>query len=518
MKAYLLGSSVLVAIAIISWPVTSAASECEGILGYVQDRTNVAVANRRYATFERFFCSDEHSSFGQTRDTGAKVGILVDNIPVEFGGHSRNSSWGDYQRTLCDAVRTDNFASEDVRLTIAKGNEAAIDAWKQCVLNAGFHFWGEQTTSDERQFVLKAKYIPSGPPPTSTANGPVHFQPTGEVECVGDKIKKDTPITPGGSILNCKRKTDSAVTITLSTKHGPGLVKIRAIAPPPEYVAVQVTTTTTSDIKQGSYPKAEAGYPDPSWTLVGGGCAVSHAGAGSSHALVMVSSRPRGTGWECMAADPPNIPVVGWAKATGVFMKASTSRPSVQLECLPIEQSSGLGFYPNATATINNQQRTDGFVLVSGGCSSAYAGAGAAHATPIVQSYPTPDMSGWACQGADPPFIPLHTTIRAHAVACRIIDGSPAAQAIVPRLTSKRFEGPTTKGMYPTAEAKVDPGWAITGGGCNTGYAGNGSPHAEFVVTNTLEADAWICKGADPPYIPNNSFATPFAIGVRVSP
>lgn len=285
-----------------------------------------------------------------------------------------------------------------------------------------------------------------------------------------------------------------------------------------ENVRVQLSGSTKTARTAGSYPQSEAIVSASEGVLTGGGCEVSYAGNGSAHALVMVKNQPSANGWVCKGADPPGLPATGSATASASYVKLVSSRPSVQLSCVSGEQSSPTGLNPGVEARMTGTQLASGHVLVSGGCASAHAGFGAAHAGPIVESVPNGDLSGWTCKVADPPNVANPTSVTAYWRACRIEDSNPSALAVLPRLTNKRVDGATVRGIYPQATSNLTNGWILTGGGCKVGYAGNGSPHAEFVVRNAPQGGGWACLGADPPNIQNSSFASPVAIGVRAVP
>jgi hypothetical protein len=314
------------------------------------------------------------------------------------------------------------------------------------------------------------------------------------------------------------RDPDKPLLITFNPENGNGQTLKIEPTPKIEDVRVQLSSSVFSMSVNGSSPMATASIPSAVGTVVGGGCSVTFANNGSPHALVMVTSQPSGNGWECKGTDPPNLPMTGGVTANATALRVTSSRPSVQLACMTISNASVSSENPLATVRLSNGQLADGYVLTSGGCSTAHAGFGASHAAPTVETVPTSDLRGWSCRVVNPPFLPLVTQVTAHARACRLEDTSPSALAPIPRLQSRRFDGQKIQGVIPKSTATVDAGWTLTGGGCALGYAGNGSPHGEFLVKSASNANAWDCWGADPPNLSNPSFASSSAIGLRVAP
>lgn len=314
-----------------------------------------------------------------------------------------------------------------------------------------------------------------------------------------------------------RRDSSREMLVTLTLQHGDSRTIRVAAIPQIEDVQVQLAAATTTASASGRYPQAIAAVSSAVGTLVGGGCAVSDARTGSVHALAMVTSHPSRSGWECKGADPPNLAVAGWARASAIGLALTTSRPSVKLACISTSQASAVVVEPNATVGLSPALINDGFVIVSGGCATAHAGFGAAHAGATVTSVPGGDLKEWTCKVANQPNVLIATQVTASIRACRLEDSSPSALAPLPLLQSRTFEGQKVIGMYPTSIVQVDQGWTLTGGGCSFSYSNNGSTHAEAYVAGEPTIGGWKCSGADPAGWANNAFVVPVAIGVRIA-
>ena len=89
-----------------------------------------------------------------------------------------------------------------------------------------------------------------------------------------------------------------------------------------------------------------------------------------------------------------------------------------------------------------------------------------------------------------------------------------AKQAWAADVRRTRHIGPV---LYPSSSAEVDPDFTLSGGGCEVGYNGHGSGHAEHMVRNEpVGTFTWICAGADPPNLSNPSTSRAYAIGIKI--
>jgi hypothetical protein len=288
-----------------------------------------------------------------------------------------------------------------------------------------------------------------------------------------------------------------------------------------------------------TYPlKAATASPASGYTLIGGGCAASHVGDDAppsfAHALIMYASKPSSDSWQCAAGIPPKLdPGAGRVVAAGIYAQASSTKGKVSLDCVVREATSPRGPAPKVNVQLSSADVDKGYVLTSGSCTGADASQGP-YNTVIFSSRPNDDMKGWSCEASGPysygdaEALKMATTVTAHLVACRL--QGPGM------LEGKLFTGPVNAaegniGHYPSAQAKVEQGYALTGGGCTVTATkpipGLGTPAPEYMVrsspafplTSQTPAlnDTWECKGGDPPGVPNPATAQAFAIGLRVA-
>jgi hypothetical protein len=76
-----------------------AQDNCADVLRSVYDITNRTERLTYSHSFYSFMCDSTYSSYQSAREAGAKVGVVIDELPIEFGGYSRDTQWAQYQRT-----------------------------------------------------------------------------------------------------------------------------------------------------------------------------------------------------------------------------------------------------------------------------------------------------------------------------------------------------------------------------------------------------------------------------------
>src|SRR5712692_2610876 len=212
-------------VALIACATAMAANgqDCDKALGYIRDMNASTGARESASHFKRFFCDQTFDSFGSASDTGLKLGIDLEDLPLSLEGHNRGRNWSEYQHSVCQSIQDDTWHSQSWNVAVMKANKGVVDAWTTCVTASGLHFWAELNDNDPTLVVLRAKYISNGPPYLTAANGPVSFEPADAMQasdCSADMIKKDTHIDSAGLIQNCHRRKHTALSIALSTRNG----------------------------------------------------------------------------------------------------------------------------------------------------------------------------------------------------------------------------------------------------------------------------------------------------------
>lgn len=160
------------------------------------------------------------------------------------------------------------------------------------------------------------------------------------------------------------------------------------------------------------------------YQVVSGGCTSSYFGNGSTHAesLVRSSRTWNGLGWTCQGADPTNISQQATVAATLVACRskidnadrnAFAEAPELQCQVTPGPLVAGFGPI-SAVDAADPAQR-----VVGGECELSWFGNGSTHAEFVVKNGQS-GFSGWACQGADPPFTPNLASVKSSVIACNV--------------------------------------------------------------------------------------------------
>jgi len=215
------------------------AQQCEAILGYVRDITDTKNSLNSTYSFRRFFCDQTFSSYQEAHDRGAKLGIVIDDLPISFSGYDRGSQWSQYQRSICESVEVNAGLSTEFRQHIEQANAKVVDAWKDCVSSPGVHFWAEANEGDPKLVDLAAKY--NGlQRKYETRIQPLQITPPSALACQRPYIASRRFLNNQESRVSCTRTATADDTlpganVVLPTSAESRSVKLPAIYPNPEY-------------------------------------------------------------------------------------------------------------------------------------------------------------------------------------------------------------------------------------------------------------------------------------------
>jgi hypothetical protein len=505
----------------------------------MHDTNNVYSDQYHFSQFQGLLKTANFQSYQDYSQKGADLGIdvPVGDIIIGFSGDYKSND--QTFRTEMNEFLSSTF-QEDMQHNVFSEQVTHINSMYLAVANSCVTKYFDSlkdklklsvsvSPSSYSEFTVTVTgYLPQG----VASNSPFKItgiEPTPDVRCTshGRPVKFPKTYSTGQAAFACKKDAEKQYFFTVITDpigiSVPSLLPAKPIAVPPPPLPPTPSKKVDLDVRIfsssspiGFYPFVTATIPSTAQTdgykRVGGGCQVSYAGHGSTHAEVMVTSAPVDNGWQCGGADPASIPNIAAATATVVYAKARGDHGET-LECTSKSSVSGNSPVPYPAAQVSmDDLSAKGYVLTGGGCASSYAGHGSPHAEPIVSSAPLSNQSGWACQGADPPNISNPATITAYLVACRIQGSSQT-------LVSQDFTPATPSGPtgYPVSVSGVDPGFILSAGGCDVSYHDHGSPHSEYAVSDSASGtSAWICQGADPPGIPNSATARAHAVGIAI--
>jgi len=117
-----------------------AEDRCDSILrGGVWEYTQTQNSTRLTDSFLNWFCSRQFSSFGEMKSSGGKIGIPVEEIPLEVGGFSAESQFGQYYNSACSRQANKFTYSKDFKFAATAASQAITSAWQTCLSIPGVY-------------------------------------------------------------------------------------------------------------------------------------------------------------------------------------------------------------------------------------------------------------------------------------------------------------------------------------------------------------------------------------------
>jgi hypothetical protein len=258
---------------------------CEAILGSVRDTTEYSVSQGSYYSFKRFFCDQTFSSYQQARDSGLKLGVVLDDLPISIEGHDRSSSWSQYQHSLCESIDAQSSSYLAIQSKVVTANANVVNAWTSCINQSGVHFFAEANFTDPTLVTFVATYNGLQTVYEAPVNGPLQWVPSTALACdAGKQIGKQRKDKHGNtfyiinnqrSSLTCTRVgSDDALpagSVTLKTSADDRVVQLAGYSPPP--VIKEVPTNATKNCSLADNQIANDGVLGPGTThRFGVGC------------------------------------------------------------------------------------------------------------------------------------------------------------------------------------------------------------------------------------------------------
>jgi len=101
MKASVVVGAVLGLLFTLSVTSTIVAQDCGQILEHgIFNTSTTDSLSTKTQTLINWLSQSTFESFAQAKDSAAKIGFAIEGIPIELGGHSRETDWHSYQASL----------------------------------------------------------------------------------------------------------------------------------------------------------------------------------------------------------------------------------------------------------------------------------------------------------------------------------------------------------------------------------------------------------------------------------
>lgn len=253
MRACFLVRTVLGLLFSSSFTTRIVAQDCGQILEHgIFNTSTTDSLSIKTQTLINWLSQSTFQSYGQARDSAAKIGFAIEGIPIELGGHNRETEWRNYQATLQTLNFSDQKTLDQFSQTLVSADKGIVDAWTACILQKeGIAHSVIELSYDPKVFAIKLVYPPKGPPPTAVIT---NFAVSPSTVSCSPTIHTwwpfRTEISSSSIILNCSRQSAAdAVQVTGNTLKGELLARLPGLtpaAPGPSPVPIEQLVAVTA--------------------------------------------------------------------------------------------------------------------------------------------------------------------------------------------------------------------------------------------------------------------------------
>src|SRR3569833_3217549 len=213
---------------------SSYAEGCEDLLAQgVFDTFNASSVRHSYNEWHQWWCNGTIEKTSSGSSTGAKLNVVVAEIPLGLSFDSAQQFQRVYQQQYCgtnSGIDT-NLASDSTVTKIA--SKDLLSTYESCkrVEKGGISSHIEMGDGN-RSFVLQMRYNRQFEGATQPNVTDILFQPKNSVTCSGN-LKINQPLNLNNKILACNRLSDHGIKIAINTDAGAFTRNIAPKIPPP---------------------------------------------------------------------------------------------------------------------------------------------------------------------------------------------------------------------------------------------------------------------------------------------
>jgi hypothetical protein len=230
-------------------PVIFAQSDCSDISqhGLFQSAPTDSLENRTRA-FVNWLSENTLDSYVKALNAAREMGVKIDDIPKQVGGHSRDADWRGYQAALQTVDFADMRNLDKFSQIVNTADQGMAKAWQICMSDSkGKPLVVIELTRSPLEFTVRLAY-------DATAGAPVkirNFTMTPNSASCTPPVKDGATIDSSGMILKCTRRVSSdEIQISAETNKG----KLSAILPgltDPSLVAAKIIETPLGQPSDG---------------------------------------------------------------------------------------------------------------------------------------------------------------------------------------------------------------------------------------------------------------------------
>ena len=196
------------------------ADTCNAVLG-LRDISSVETSQKNVNAFRRHYCDHVSSSSGGSSETSASVGLpLAEEVEAAFGMKNNNRSYRENLRDVCEAVESNNFSDNKFSKAVQTIGKGVVDAWEKCINRLGLQAWLEAKYEDPTSVVIAARYVGDQHPYADVIGEGVIISPPDALFCRPRALGIDGKLGQASQYMNCLRRINDSVTITLHTTAG----------------------------------------------------------------------------------------------------------------------------------------------------------------------------------------------------------------------------------------------------------------------------------------------------------
>ena len=232
MRACFLVRTVLGLLFALSCTSRIVADDCSQILEHgIFNKISTDSLSTKTHTLINWLSQSTFESYGQAKDSAAKIGFAIEGIPIELGGHSRETDWRNYQATLQTLSFSDLKTLDQFSQTVVSADKGIVDAWTACITERpGVSHAVIVSSYDPRVFTIELIYQMVGTPPTAKIN---NFTVTPSTVHCTPRVGTGSEITSSSIIMACSRHSATdAIQVTGNTSKGPISAKLPGLTPP----------------------------------------------------------------------------------------------------------------------------------------------------------------------------------------------------------------------------------------------------------------------------------------------
>lgn len=456
------GFAVALALAVV--PALASANKCSAILakqGAFNTFVKTTARTSEDQTYE-WLKTVTWQEFKKKQDAGLKLTLPIDELPIELDGSYSQEEFEKFKQAR-DQGRLRHFTEDEFQTTVESSTSPEIvKEWGRCVRSLQARGLVCSAEEDSRipgdVVIFNARFFrfvdgDSAPVKVAKIGGLVISGGT----AIANPLTPGAVIPSGGINIQIKRDGKKEIVVTLNTeRHGTCDYPVKFSAVPDQYPPFVIRQFSATG-QVGPSPQASVSLPT-GYKLIGGGGQTNWRGYGS---LLMVS-QPSQNAWIARGKEhlsPDSTSATAWA----IGINDPKDYWDVKIEQKSVAVS-------EVSAGDISVSLPPGYARTGGGAAAEVGGQGRL----LTGTYPVGN-NGWGARDSDH-FIKQGGTLTVFVIGIRPKFGAS------PDMQVKSAK--SGQAAHPTAEATLDPGYVLTGGGARVEPCAPGNLLTSSAPTN----------------------------------